>query len=426
MTGKAVVLLVGLCVAGAIGWRVAAQPALAAGGTAGSAADLPAIQHGAELAAVGDCIVCHTAKGGRPFAGGLPLDTPFGTLYSTNITPDPTTGIGGWSLEAFRRAMRRGVASDGHLLYPAFPYVHFTHMSDADIGTLYAFMMSRTPVQATAPANRLIFPLNFRPVVAVWNLLFLHAGTPVPMSRMQDAQLDRGRYLVDTLGHCAACHSPLNLLGAEKSGKAFDGGEIDGWDAPSLKTLLHAPTPWTRAQLSSYLRTGLASEHGAAAGPMLPVTRSLADASESDVEAVVAYVMSMQTPDPAPPLSPAAKEEPVAEAARLQAGATLFQAACAACHAAHAPMAAIGGRPSLSQSTAVNSDSPRNVVRLMLDGLPPEGSTPGRLMPPFAGMLTDAQIAELAHYLRSQYSQHAPWPLEAADVAKYRKETPAP
>ena len=426
MMGRATVVLIAwLCIAGVAGWRAASEPALAAG-TPAAATDAAMIRHGAELAAVGDCIVCHTAKGGKPFAGGLPIDTPFGTLYSTNITPDAKTGIGSWSLEAFKRAMRRGVSSDGHLLYPAFPYVHFTHMSDEDIGAVYAFMMSRTPIQASAPANELIFPLNFRPVIAVWNLLFLHPGTPVPMSRQQDAQLDRGHYLVDTLGHCAACHSPMNLLGAEKGGKAFDGGVIDGWDAPSLKTLLHAPTPWTREQLTSYLRTGFASEHGAAAGPMLPVTRSLANASESDVEAMAAYVMSMQTSDPAPQLSTAPKANPAANAASLQAGATLFQAACASCHAAHAPMETIGGRPSLSQGTAVNSDSPRNVVRLILDGLPPEGSTPARLMPPFAGMLTDAQIADLARYLRSQYSKESPWPLTAADVAKYRKEKPAP
>jgi mono/diheme cytochrome c family protein len=428
MKGKAVVTIVGLCVAGVIGWRSASEPALASGamGTPAAAADRASIQRGAELAAVGDCIICHTARGGKAFAGGLPINTPFGTIYSTNITPDAQTGIGGWSLDAFMRAMRRGVSSNGHLLYPAFPYVHFTHMTDADIASVYTFMMSRTPVRASAPANKLIFPLNFRPVVAVWNLLFLHAGTPVPMTRRQDAQLDRGRYLVDGLGHCAACHSPMNALGAEKSARPFDGGMIDGWDAPSLKTLLHAPTPWTREQLASYLRTGLASEHGAAAGPMRPVTRSLANASESDVEAMAAYVMSMQPSTPAPALSPLAKAEPAADAPRLQVGATLFQAACAACHAEHAPMSAIGGRPSLSQSTAVNSDSPRNAVRLMLDGLPTEGSTPGRLMPPFAGMLTDAQIADLAHYLRAQYSKESPWPLEAADVAKYRKETPAP
>jgi mono/diheme cytochrome c family protein len=428
MKGKAVVMIVGLCMAGVIGWRAASAPALAAGAMAmpTAATDLSSIRRGAELAALGDCIVCHTAKGGKPFAGGLPINTPFGTIYSTNVTPDAKTGIGGWSLDTFTRAMRRGASSDGHLLYPAFPYVHFTHMTDTDVASVYTFMMSRTPVQASAPANRLIFPLNFRPLVAAWNLLFLQADTPVPMSRAQDAQLDRGRYLVDSLGHCAACHSPMNALGAEKNGQAFEGGVIDGWDAPSLKTLLRAPTPWTRAQLTSYLRTGLGDEHGAAAGPMLPVARSLANASQADVEVMSAYIMSMQTDEPASPPPASAKEPTAADTASLHAGATLFRAACAACHAEHAPMSTIGGRPSLSRSTAVNSDSPRNVVRMMLDGLPSERSAPSRLMPQFAGMLTDTQIADLAHYLRSQYSKQAPWPLEAADVAKYRKETPAP
>ncbi|WP_438392297.1 c-type cytochrome [Caballeronia sp. DA-9] len=405
--------------------RIAVLTIAAASGAAlpgvSPAADPDLVQRGAQLAAVGDCIVCHTASGGAPFAGGLPIHTPFGTLYSTNITPDTKTGIGAWTLDAFVQAMRRGKSSDGHLLYPAFPYVHFTHMTDADIASVYAFMMSRTPVQATAPANKLIFPLNFRPLLAVWNLLYLHADTPEPMSRTQDPQLDRGRYLVDGLGHCAACHTPLNVFGAEKKDRTFDGAVIDGWDAPSLKTLLGASTPWTREQLSTYLRTGVASEHGAAAGPMLPVTRSLANASQADVEAMAAYIMSIQTP---PPAAPAAR---VASGASLQqAGATLFEASCAACHAAHAPMNVVGGRPLLSLSTSVNSDSPRNLVRVMLDGLPAQGSKASVSMPPFAGMLTDAQIADLANYLRAQYSNRTPWQLQADDVAKYRKETPTP
>lgn len=409
--------------------RIAILTIAATSGTAlassWQAAEPSLIQRGAQLAAVGDCIVCHTVKGGAPFAGGLPIHTPFGAIYSTNITPDTETGIGGWTLDAFAQAMRRGESSDGHLLYPAFPYVHFTHMTDADIASVYAFMMSRTPVRANAPANKLIFPLNFRPLLAVWNLLYLHADNPEPMSRAQDAQLDHGRYLVEGLGHCAACHTPLNVFGAEKKDRAFDGAVIDGWDAPSLKTLLSAPTPWTREQLSTYLRTGLASEHGAAAGPMLPVTHSLANASQADVEAMAAYIMSIQRS------SPAAQAAPVKPAAgmqggAIQAGATLFQASCAACHAAHSPMTVVGGRPLLSQSTSVNSDSPRNVVRVLLDGLPAQGSTASRIMPPFAGMLTDAQIADLANYLRVQYSKQAPWQLQADDVAKYRKETPTP
>ncbi len=387
---------------------------------ASGTSDFTALQRGSQLSAVGDCIVCHTAPGGQPFAGGLPIHTPFGTLYSTNITPDLRTGIGAWTLEAFTQAMRDGRSNDGHLLYPAFPYVHFTHMTDADIASVYAFIMSRTPVQATPPPNKLIFPLNFRPLLAAWNVLYLHADTREPLSRTQDAQLDRGRYLVDTLGHCAACHTPLNVLGAEKKDLAFDGAVIDGWDAPSLKTLLNAPVPWTREQLSAYLRTGLASEHGAAAGPMLPVTRSLANASEEDVSAMASYIMSIQT---APAPQKAATD---IRPGNMQPGVTLFEASCAACHAAQAPMNVVGGRPLLSLSTSVNSDSPRNVVRVILDGLPAQGSSTGRIMPPFAAMLTNAQIADVANYLRAQYSTRSPWTLQAVDVKKYRKETPAP
>lgn len=180
--------------------------------------------YGARVVALGDCFVCHTAKGGKPFAGGLPLETPFGTIYSTNITPDAATGIGSWSLEAFTRAMRRGIARDGHQLYPAFPYTHFTRMSDGDIAAAYAYLMSLDPVEAKAPDNDLIFPLNFRPFVAFWNVLFLKPGEQKP-EPSESAEWNRGRMLVDGTGHCAACHSPLNLIGGEKSGKAFG----EGW-----------------------------------------------------------------------------------------------------------------------------------------------------------------------------------------------------
>ncbi len=391
--------------------------AIAHAADASAASELATLQRGGQLSAAGDCIVCHTARGGAPFAGGLPIHTPFGTIYSTNITPDPKTGIGGWTLDAFTQAMRQGRSRDGHLLYPAFPYVHFTRMTDADIAAVYAYIMSRTPVEATAPANELIFPLNVRPLLAAWNLLYLRAGASVPLSRTQDAQLDRGHYLVDSLGHCSACHTPLNLLGAEKQDHLFDGAVIDGWDAPSLKTLRDAPTPWTREQLSAYLRTGFASEHGAAAGPMLPVTRSLSNASEDDVKAMAAYVMSIQA-DATP-----RHAEPDARPMDVHAGATLFEGSCAACHAANSPMNTAGGRPLLSQGTSVNSDSPRNAVRVILDGIAAQTGHASPGMPPFAAMLSDAQIADLVNYLRAQYSHRTAWMVQAGDVTKYRKQT---
>ncbi|GAB7525875.1 cytochrome c [Paraburkholderia sp. 2C] len=461
------------------------------------AADAAQIARGARLAALGDCIVCHTSAHGKPYAGGRPLLTPFGTIYATNITPDPQTGIGDWPLDAFRRAMRDGVSRDGHLLYPAFPYPHFTHMTNADIADLYAFMMSREPVHATTPSNRLTFPLNFRPLVAGWNMLYLRRGperaqaapaaapavssavmsaaasaamptqgassvptsvtTPTPASAATPApsaisatatdagaadaadsayavQWQMGRYLVDGVAHCAACHTPLNKLGAEKRNAPFAGGTLEGWDAPALTKLSQAPTPWTHAQLVAYLRTGFASEHGAAAGPMLPVTQSLAKAPREDAEAIATYVMSLQTRTGAngATTATAAHKQPVdleqlAPPAVLANGATLFNAACASCHSTVAPMTTHGERPSLAQGTAVNADSPRNAVRMILGGIDWHGSDAAHFMPPFAQTFTDAQIADVANYTRARFSAHGPWPdLDAAAVARIRKETAEP
>jgi mono/diheme cytochrome c family protein len=429
MKGKAIalaaVLVAGIVCSAALGLTY--EPPLAAAAASPVKTPDPAIvARGAQLAAVGDCMVCHTAQGGKPFAGGRPIATPFGAIFTTNITPDAETGIGRWSLETFTRAMRKGVSRDGHLLYPAFPYPHFTHMTDGDIAAVYAYLTSREPVHAIAPANRIIFPLNFRPLIAGWNLLFLHQGE-VAADAAQSTEWNRGRYLVDGLGHCAACHTPRNALGAEQSAQAFSGGIVDGWEAPALTTLLHAPTPWTHAQLVSYLRTGLASQHGAAAGPMLPVTHALADASEADVNAIATYLWSLQTPAPAAADVAAAPQSGSADQAGLRSGAVLFTAACASCHGVGAPMSTLADRPSLSQSTAVNAASPRDAVRLILDGIRWEGSASTRFMPSFAAMLTDAQIADLANYTRARYSTRAPWPaLDANAVAKIRKESPTP
>ncbi|HEY4296897.1 MAG TPA: cytochrome c [Paraburkholderia sp.] len=410
--------------------------ALVLAGAAGAMADAPQpaptaphpvndrlIARGMRLSEAGDCMVCHTAAHGEPFAGGLPISTPFGTIYSTDITPDPHTGIGLWSLAAFTRALREGVSRDGHLLYPAFPYPHFTKMSDDDIAALYAYLMSRTPVDATAPSNTLRFPLNFRPLMAGWNWLFLTKGPlPPPAKPHSDAWL-RGRYLVEGPAHCASCHTPMNALGAEKSGSPFAGGRIDGWDAPPLNALTHAPRPWTEAQLASYLRTGLASEHGAAAGPMLPVTQHLANLPESDVNAMATYLMSLQPP---PAAAPPPTSAPTADATQLHAGAVLFAAACASCHAPGAPMQDIGARPSLGLSSALTADSPRNAIQLILHGNPWNGSASAHFMPPFADVLDDRQIADVLAYVRVQYAQRPAWPDVGRHAAAIRKENPQP
>jgi len=414
-TGGAVVAV--LAIAAALMWKPAIAPVSA---PPVASFDAQTKLAGARVVALGDCIVCHTARGGQPFAGGLPLATPFGTIYSTNITPDVDTGIGNWSLEAFTRAMRHGVARDGHLLYPAFPYIHFTRMSDGDISAAYAYLMTREPVKENAPANELIFPLNFRPLLAFWNILFLRPG-PEAADATKDAQWNRGKLLVDGLGHCASCHSPLNPIGGEKAGHAFDGGIVDGWEAPALNALGAAPKPWTQGQLVTYLRTGRAREHGAAAGPMLPVTRDLATVPEQDVQAIATYILSIQKPRPADARPVVTTSLP----AEAQRGAVLFAASCAQCHGPQAPMQSIGERPSLALSTAVNASTPRNAIQMILGGIDWHGEDALNYMPAFAQIYNNRQVADLASYIRATYSQRGPWDDVEESVAKVRKENDA-
>ena len=278
-------------------------PALVAGallGCAGSATtmaqpaadrtfDRTQIATGAGLSAIGDCRVCHTADGGSAFAGGRPLPTPFGTIYSTNITPDVETGIGRWSRDDFRRAMHEGIDRAGRHLYPAFPYDHFTRVTDDDVDALYAFIMTREPVKARAPRNRLVFPANLRPVLAAWNWLYLDARR-FSADPTQSAEWNRGAYLVEGLAHCGACHTSRNAAGAEKKRERFQGGEAEGWHAPGLLAASPGPVEWTADALFGYLRHGFDAEHGLAAGPMAPVVDGLATVPEADVRLVFHFV----------------------------------------------------------------------------------------------------------------------------------------
>ncbi|WP_454689056.1 cytochrome c [Achromobacter aloeverae] len=390
--------------------------------------DRASVDRGLRVAAAGDCISCHTASGGPVYAGGAPLRTPFGTLYSSNITPDPDSGIGRWSLAAFARAMRAGVARDGTLLYPAFPYPHFTHLSDQDVHDLYAYLMTRTPVATSPPDNALSFPYSFRPLLAVWNLLYLPDG-PLPAAAGRGEAWLRGRYLVEGAGHCAACHTPLNALGAPASGRAYAGAIVEGWEAPALTALAHAPRPWTVDQLTAYLRTGLATEHGAAAGPMRDVTRQLANLPEADVRAMAVYLLDLpgaRKDDATATATPAASSVAAQPAAATTLGATLYASTCAACHDEGAPMVRIGGRPSLALSSAAVADDPRNAINLVLHGIAQEGSTATPYMPAFGAVLDDAQVAQVLDYMRVQVARRPAWPGLQAAVAAARKETAGP
>src|SRR5215510_228746 len=253
------------------------------------------ITQGAELTMLGNCNVCHTKADGRAYAGGRGLQTPFGTIYATNITPDPDTGIGRWSEAAFLRAMREGVRRDGAHLYPAFPYDHFTRVSGADLQAIYAFLMTREPVRADTPANVLPFPLSMRSLIAGWKLMFLKVGELGP-DPVLSSELNRGAYLVEGLAHCGACHTPRNGLGAERNGAYLGGGETEGWYVPALNASTTAPVAWTADQLFTYLRTGFVPAHGVAAGPMQPVANNLGTVAEQDVKAIAAYIGAMLGP----------------------------------------------------------------------------------------------------------------------------------
>jgi nicotinate dehydrogenase subunit B len=360
------------------------------------------VKQGEGLARIGNCTGCHTADGGRSFAGGLPLKTPFGTIYSTNITPARETGIGAWSREAFVRAMREGVARDGSHLYPAFPYDHFTKASDHELEALYAFLMTRTPVEQPAPANQLVWPLDHRFLVAGWNVLFLRAG---PASESED----RGRALAEGLAHCGGCHTPRNRLGAEDKDHAYDGAWTDGWYAPPLNARSPAAQPWTADELFAYLKSGLSKTHAAAAGPMGGVTRQLAQAPEADLRDIAGYFAGLMKDAPGArmPLAPIDKRDEVDKA--QPEGAALFAGACANCHGPGAPMMQ-QGRPPLSWGTPLREDSPHDTLHMIVGGLASPAGPTGPVMPAFGADFTDRQIALIATYLRARFTDLPPWP----------------
>jgi mono/diheme cytochrome c family protein len=396
--------------------------------------DRALVRRGEQLAALGDCASCHTTKAGSPFAGGVPLQTNFGTIHGTNITPEPDTGIGAWSEDAFRRALREGVSRDGHLLYPAFPYDHFTHLADADIHALYAFVMTRDPVRSETPANRLMFPLQFRLLVAGWNLLYLKEGPAQPSA--QDAQLARGEYLAESLAHCPACHSPRNALGAERRGDEYlAGGEAEGWHATALNANSPSPVPWTQATLAAYLRTGLVPDHAMAAGPMQGVVSNLSHADPADVDAIAAYIAAQMGPSTAQRQAREAASRqkaavdslaavhpttpgPEGSDAVLALGASVYAGSCAGCHDQGRGLSSDAALR-LPLAVALHIPDPRNLIHIVRQGIQPPDGHAGRWMPPFEGSLSDDELTALVTWLRRQGTDAPPW----NDVARNVKES---
>jgi nicotinate dehydrogenase subunit B len=382
------------------------------------------IARGKQLAALGDCAVCHTSANGVVNAGGRPIETPFGTIYSTNITPDAETGIGAWSYPAFERSMREGVHRDGRLLYPVFPYTHFAKTTDADMQALYAYLMSQAPVRADTPKNTLYFPFNLRPLIAGWNALFHRPGV-FQADATKSATWNRGAYLVEGFGHCSACHSPRNALGAERQNAYLAGGFAEGWEAPALTSLSQAPIPWSEDELFAYLRAGESRFHGVAAGPMAPVVKELSALPDEDIRAMAVYLASFNemAVDKAAQEALATKLESATAARAIPAssiGARLYQGACAVCHEVGGP-ALFGSRPSLSLNSNLHSGVPDNLIQVILHGIASPVSSDLGYMPGFKDSMTDDQVAELVDYLRQQFAPGKPaWAGVQAAVARAR------
>ena len=395
------------------------------------------IERGRQLAALGDCAVCHTSEGGLTNAGGRPLETPFGVIYTTNITPDSETGLGNWSYTAFERAMREGIHRDGRHLYPAFPYTHFTRTSEPDLQALYAYLMAQEPVRQQPPRTRLGFPFNFRPLMAGWNALFLRVGT-LAADPLQSDAWNRGRYLVEGLGHCSACHSPRNALGAETGGKDdhLAGGWADGWEAPALTQLSHAPVPWDKESLYAYLRTGYSPLHGSAAGPMAPVIEELLTLPDQDIDAMAIYLASLNPPGlSAERQAVAAAVEsrvvPAAAAAAMASssgsvGARLYEGACAVCHEGGERPDVFGIRPSLAVNSNLHSDRPDNLVRVILEGVSTQASGRHGAMPGFRNHFDDRQMSTLVRYLRATFAPERPAWTEVERTIGRIRGAPAP
>ncbi len=356
-----------------------------------------------------------------PNAGGRAMATPFGTVYATNLTPDVATGIGAWSFSAFQRAMRHGISRDGQHLYPAFPYTAFTQTSDDDLQALYAHLMAQPAVANPVPATALAFPYNIRPLMGLWNALYLQPG-PVPPVPTQTALWNRGAALVNGLGHCSACHTPRDARGGELARSAYLGGAlVDGWEAPALGALSRSPVPWTEDALVQYLRQGQHADHGIAGGSMAPVVQALAQADPADVRAMAHYLVALQAPAAAVDAQ-ALVAQAAAQPGLLPGPAQrMFETACGACHHDGDGPPVLGLNQPLALNTNLHSARPDNLLRTIIDGLQQPAFPQIGHMPAFGQALDDRQLVDLAAWMRQRFApQQPPWHDLPAAVARAR------
>ena len=395
-------------------------------GVPASIARTSMVERGAYLTRAADCVACHTSGGWKEYAGGLAIRLPFGTLYSTNITPDKETGVGNYSDQDFLDAVRRGVRRDGARLYPAMPYASYSYMTDADVLAIKAYLFSLPPVHAKAPENTLTFPYNQRWVMIFWSALF-NPDTRFAPDSDRSPEWNRGAYLAEALAHCGECHTPRNLAFALDNRKKFAGALTAGWRAFNISSdKATGIGGWRDEDLVAYLAIGHADGHGTASGPMgEAVDHSFSQLAQEDIRAVVAYLRTV--PPIASPDLPATLAPP-APASHRQGGGTadargkmLFEGACVSCHGwtGESPISSFA---TLTGALAVNDPSGTNVVQVVLSGtkrLTPEHAVS---MPAFGSAYSDAEIAALANYVTARFGSKASQ-VTAQEVAELRKQT---
>lgn len=377
----------------------------------GAQAQQPQVQRGEYLARAGDCISCHTAKGGAPFAGGLRMDTPFGFLLAPNITPDAETGIGGWTEDDFYRALNDGVNKRGQDMYPAMPYTFYTRVTREDSDAIFAYLRTMPAVRNVVDINQLRFPFDLRWTMMAWRELYFSEGTFKP-DPAQSAAWNRGAYLVEGLGHCSACHSPRSALGGIEKDKAFTGANIDGWFALNLtEKMTTGLGGWSVDQIATYLKSGANKGKSTAFGPMAEVVHnSLQYLTDADVKAMAEYLKSL-------PANSALRTGYAPADPTRQAGAKLYVDNCMACHQSQG-RGIPGVFPPLAGNGAIVASSPNDVIKVVLGGLPArDGYVP---MPAFGSRLSDQQIADIANYVRTSWGNTAAPNATARTVAGLR------
>ena len=373
------------------------------------------LRRGQYLVRVGDCASCHTPDNGAPFSGGYGLNTPFGTIYSTNLTSDPETGIGRMSPELFYRALHNGVGPKGPQIYPAMPYTYYTRVVRADSDAMLAYLKSTPPVVARRPANKLGFPFNIRFLVKGWNLLFFRPGTFTPTPGKSE-EWNRGAYLVTGLGHCGSCHTPKNFLAGDKTRQPLQGGNLDNWVAPDLTSNPRTGLgSWNHDEIVEYLKTGRNARANAGGAMAEVVSYSTSLMADADLRAIAVYLKDQ----PASPTRAVATPD----AAAMRRGEAIYSDACASCHL----LRGVGQSKTfarLAGNAMVQQSDPTGLTHLILAGsrTAPTATRPSPLsMPSFAWKLTDRQIADVATYVRNSWGNQAP-AVTASKVADMRRK----